>query len=333
MKRFVWLIPFLVLSVLGTNLVTFAADTSYPFVKVSLRLPWVFTSQFAGVFVAAKKGYFAEEGLQVDIQPGGIGISSIPLVAGGADDFGIHDAASLIKARQTGMPLVAVANIFQEHPGAVFALASSGISKPEDLVGKTVGTHVGGPDDLTKAMLRHLGISVDSVHWVNVGYDITPLLTGKIDALTCYATNEPVQAEVEGYKVNVISPYDYGIKTFSDVLFTTEKMIKAHPVLVYKMTEALLRGWAYALSHLDETADIVLSYNPNLKRAQVMGELQAEKPLIITDDTKVMGLGWMSQERWSAVQDVVYGMGQLPAKINVSSIFTTRFLPHIIPQG
>jgi len=102
------------------------ADDSSETVAVSLRLPWFPSAQFAGSYVALDKGYFADEGLDVTINPGGFDVNPITLVASGSDTFGLHDTNSLVFAAAEDIPLITAATFLQKHPGAIMALKSSG---------------------------------------------------------------------------------------------------------------------------------------------------------------------------------------------------------------
>ena len=218
-------------------------------VDVSLRLPWFPSVQFAGSYVAAAKGFFEEEGLNVTINPGGFDVNSITLVAAGSDDFGLHDTNSLIFASVEEIPLVTVATYLHAHPGAIMSLESSGFESLDDVEGATIGFQEGGPWQLTQAMLTQNGIDPDSLNQVAVGFDLTPLFEGDIDLITVFSTNEPVLAELQGFPVDVFIPYDYGVQAAANALFTTTSFRQDHPEVVCGMVRAMARGWQYAFDN------------------------------------------------------------------------------------
>lgn len=302
------------------------APTAAP-LKVSLRLPWITNTQFAGAYVALDKGWFKDEGLDVDIRAGGIDKNSITLVAAGSDTFGIHDTGSLILARAQGMPLKAIGTIFQIHPGGVMALADSGINSMADFKGRTIGYQEGGPWMLTQAMMQANGVSVDDVKKVTVQYDISPLLNKQVDLFTIYATNEPLIAERQGFKVKVFLPYDNGVKTAADTVFAREDFLQQHPEAARGFMKALIRGWEYALANKDEATAIVLKYAPDLDKATELAQLQAEEPFILNDEAKANSIGYMSLEKWQNIYNVLKAQGQLTVDVDVSQMFTTEFLP------
>lgn len=289
--------------------------------EVSLRLPWLLTTQFAGPYVALDQGYFEEEGLDVTINPGGFDVNPITLVAAGTETFGLHDMGSLILARAQDIPLVSVATFFQKHPGAVMALSSSGIETLEDFEGKTVGFQEGGPWLLTQAMLEANGIDPASLTQTTVGFDLTPLYTEQVDLFTVYATNEPLLAAAQGHEPVVFLPYDYGIETSSEALFTRDDYLAENPDVVCGMVRAIRRGWEYALANPEEAVDIVLAAGGEGERDAELAQLEAQVPHIVTDDTEQFGIGYMTEARWQAAEDVLTQYGQLEVDVDITSVF------------
>jgi NitT/TauT family transport system substrate-binding protein len=307
---------------------TTAADTTAPPttaapVAVSLRLPWFISAQFAGSYVALAKGYFADEGLDVTINPGGFDVNSITLVAAGTDTFGLHDTNSLIFAAAEGIPLITVATYLQKHPGAVMALASSGYQTLDDLVGATIGFQEGGPWQLTQAMLVKNGVDPDSLKQIAVGFDLTPLFEGDIDLMTVFSTNEPILAAQQGFDTTVFVPYDYGVETSANALFTTKSYFDEHPDVVCGMERAIARGWEYALANQEEAADIVVAADPdNLDRDKELRSLAAIEDSVLTPDAVANGIGSMSFERWQTADQVLRDYGGLTEPVDLNAIYS-----------
>lgn len=307
----------------GSASPTTSSDTVTGPVPVSLRLPWFPSAQFAGEYVALSKGFFAEEGLDVTINPGGFDINSITLVAAGTDTFGLHDTNSLILANAEGIPLVTVATFLQKHPGAIMALASSSLTSLEDLEGKTIGFQEGGPWQLTQAMLIKNGIDPASLKQIAVGFDLTPLFEGDIDLITVFSTNEPIVAELQGFETTVFVPYDYGIETSANALFTTSEYFDANQDVACAMVRAIAHGWEYALDHQEEAADIVVAVDPeNLDRGKELLSLAAIEDDVLTPDALSRGIGSMTIERWQTAEDVLRDYGGLTVDVDPNSIYT-----------
>lgn len=299
-----------------------SAEAAEP-VAVSIRLPWFPGSQFAGSYVAQEKGFFADEGLDVTINPGGFDTNSITLVAAGTDTFGMHDTNSLIFAAVEEIPLVTVATFLQKHPGAIMALAEKGYETLDDLVGARIGFQEGGPWMLTQAMLVKNGIDPDSLDQVTVGFDLTALFEGQIDLQTVFATTEPIIAEAQGIETTVFVPYDYGVETSANALFTTKQYLEQNPDVVCSMVRAIARGWEYTFENPDEAAEIVVAVDPdNL-------DLEVEKRIIAamdgavrTPDAMENGIGSMTRERWQTTVDVLRDFGGLEADVDLDSVYS-----------
>ena len=292
-------------------------------VSVSLRLPWFPNTQFTGSYVAHAKGFFAEEGLDVTVNPGGFDVNSITLVAAGSDTFGLHDTGSLLFAASEDIPLVTVATYFHKHPGAVLTLADSGIETLEDFEGRRIGFAEGGPWQLTQAMLAKNGIDVDALEHVAIGFDLAPLLNGDVDLKTVFATNEPVLAEQQGFDVRVFIPYDYGIETSANALFITEDYFEDNPETVCAMVRAISRGWEYAFANPEEALDIVMAVDPeNLDRAKEARSLEAVQDAVLTPDAVADGIGSMKHSRWEAAHEVLRTYGGLETDVDLDSVYS-----------
>lgn len=296
-------------------------------VKLSLRLPWIKNAQAAGPFCALEKGYFAEEGLDVEINAGGPDANSITLVAAGSDTFGLHDTNSLTLARAEGLPLVTLAAFWQKHPGCVFALKESGIEELKDFEGKKLGFKEGGPWTLTQAMLTAHGVDLDSIEQISVGFDVSPILEGQVDLFTGFATNEPLQVAREGKEAVVFLPFDYGIETSTEALFTTEEYLAANPDVACGMVRAIRRGWEYALANKEDAINIVLKYGgEELDFDLQMEQLIAQEDFIVTPDTEKYGIGYMTEERWQIGEDVLKEQGLLEIDVDVTEAFSMQCL-------
>ena len=299
-----------------------AAESQEP-VAVSIRLPWFPGSQFAGSYVAQEKGFFADEGLEVTINPGGFDTNSITLVAAGTDTFGMHDTNSLVFASVEEIPLITVATFLQKHPGAIMALAEKGYETLDDLVGARIGFQEGGPWMLTQAMLVKNGIDPDSLEQQTIGFDLTALFEGQIDLQTVFATTEPIIAAAQGVDTTVFVPYDYGVETSANALFTSQSYFEENPDVVCAMVRAMARGWEYVFENPDEAAEIVVAVDPdNL-------DLEVEKLIIAamdgavrTPDAMENGIGSMTQERWQTTVDVLRDFGGLEAEVDLGSVYS-----------
>lgn len=297
---------------------------------VVVVLKWLHQAQFAGNYVADQKGYYKDAGLAVTLVPFDYKTFPVDEVAAGRAQFGVAGAEEVLVAREQGKKLKALAAIYQESPVVAYALASSGISKPTDFIGKKVGMeNTVGVQAVTHAMMAAQGIDYQkNITEVPIDFTIKDVLDHKVDVGTGYATNEPIQVEESGQKVNIIYPTKYGVNIYADVLFTTEDMIASHPDLVRGYVDATIRGWQYALEHVDEAVHITLLYkdpnNTSLNFAHQKALLTASMPFIRPTSATVIGS--MNYISWKRTQQLLLDYHILTDSTDVANAYTSDFL-------
>ncbi len=292
--------------------------------QVSVRLKWLHAAQFAGLYVADQKGFYAEENIEVTLNPGGLEHDESELVASGQDDFGIVDASQALVARDKGNPVVVITVIYRISPMVCFALQESGIEKPGDFIGRRV---VVNPADFTlPAMMGKLGLGMDQIEAVPPGYNMEPFFTGEVDVWTGYLTDQVIRAREQGYELNLIYPDNYGIHVYGDTFITTERMVEENPDLVERFLRATLRGWRYAIENPDEAVAVTLKYDENLDEAHERASMEAQIPLIHTGEDQI---GWMRDEIWQGMHRMMLEHGILDEPVDVDRLYTIEFLQKV----
>ncbi len=291
--------------------------------KVKLRLKWIKHSQFAGYFTAEQKGFYEQNGIDVEIIPGGAESPSIQMVASGSEHFGITGMGQLMEARAKDVPVVALAIIYRKNPLIWFSV-NPNITTAQDFVGRKVGVTIGSNSDmLFRAMLKKAGVDINQIEIVPVKYSISILLSGEIDAYEGYMINQPLLAREHGFETYIINPTDYGINFYGDTLFTTEKMIEKNPDLVRRFVKASIAGWEYAYNHPDEAVTYTLMYSDQLKREHETGLMQISLDLIRPDDKPI---GTMERSILEEMHELLVSNEILDKPINLDELYTTEFL-------
>lgn len=291
---------------------------------ITLKLKWVHQAQFAGNYVAIEKGFYANEGFSVTTVPFSFESPSIDAVVSGTADFGITGADELVLARAKGMPIQAIAVIYKTNPVVAYALKKSGITKPQDFIGKTVGLERGlNVEYLYAAMMKKLDIDRSKINEITIGYDNKELLAGETDVSTGYIINEPNQVIEAGQEVNTILMADYGVNMYADVLFAREDTIQLKPDMVARFLKATLQGWRYAIEHEQEAVTMTLAYATTSTRVHESRMLESSVPLIYTSDSP---LGWMDAASWQNVQNILLEQKILDKPIVITDAYTTQFL-------
>ncbi|RWR14711.1 ABC transporter substrate-binding protein [Paenirhodobacter populi] len=234
---------------------------------VKLQLKWVTQAQFAGYYVAKDKGFYEEEGLSVEIMPGGPDIAPTQVMAGGGADVTVDWLPSALAAREKGLPLVNIAQPFKSSGMMLTCLAETGITGPEDFRGKTLGVWFGGNEYPFLSWMATLKIPTDGspegVTVLKQGFNVDPLLQKQAACISTMTYNEYWQVIDAGIKPEELVTFKYedeGVATLEDGLYVMEDKL-ADPAFKEKMVKfvrASMKGWKYAEENPDEAADIVL---------------------------------------------------------------------------
>ena len=302
-----------------------AEVTSFP--PVSVVLDWFPWSNHAGLFIAKDRGYFAAEGLDVDIHPPADPATILQTVATGRDDFGINYQTGVLIARQEGVPVVSIAAIVQHPLNSVMTLKGSGITEPKDLAGKTVGWP-GIPDNepLLDTMLKSQGKSLEDVELVNVGFALVPALIGKkVDAIVgAYWVHESISAINQGFPVNIMRMEQHGVPDFYElVLVTNEENIKENPELVRRFVRAVTRGYQDAIADPQGAVELLKRVRPEVDLAIESPGVDMLAPLWNSDQGV---FGWQDEARWVEFAAWMEETGLLKPGSDVSAAFDNSFV-------
>ncbi|WP_249691415.1 ABC transporter substrate-binding protein [Stappia sp. WLB 29] len=234
---------------------------------ITLQLKWVTQGQFAGYYVAKDKGFYEEEGLNVTIKPGGPDIAPPQVIAGGGADVIIDWMPAALASRERGVPLVNIAQPFKESGMMLVCLKETGITKPEDFRGRTLGVWFFGNEYPFLSWMSKLGISTEGgpegVTVLKQGFNVDPLLQKQADCISTMTYNEywqVIDAGIAESDLIIFKYEDQGVATLEDGLYVMEENLE-DPAFVDKMVRfvrATMKGWEYSRENPDEAADIVL---------------------------------------------------------------------------
>ncbi|CAG1023355.1 partial Virulence sensor protein BvgS, partial [Patescibacteria group bacterium] len=270
-----------------------------PIEKVKLQLKWFHQFQFAGYYAAKEQGYYAEEGLDVDILERSPDKDIIKQVTSGEVDFAISDSG-ILSYYAKGEAIVALAAIFQHNPTVFIAKQSSGIISPYEMQGKKVMLDFVGSDD---APLRAILADTNSNYQlIKHSFNTDDLINNKVDIMSAYLSNEPFYFQKKGIKINIINPQSYGIDFYGDILFTRQQQINEHPERVEKFRRATLKGWQYALDHSEQLIQLIhQKYHSKQSIEHLRFEAQITRKLILADS---IPLGQIESHRLQKVADI-----------------------------
>jgi NitT/TauT family transport system substrate-binding protein len=235
--------------------------------KVTLQLKWVTQAQFGGYYVAKDKGFYEEENLDVEIKPGGPDIAPAQVLAGGGADVIIDWMPSALATREKGVSLVNIAQPFKSSGMMLTCRKDTGITKPDDFKGRTLGVWFFGNEYPFLSWMSTLGIKTDGgpdgVTVLKQGFNVDPLLQKQADCISTMTYNEYWQVIDAGIKPEELINFKYedqGVATLEDGIYVLEDKLK-DPEFADKMVRfvrASMKGWKYAEENNDEAAMIVL---------------------------------------------------------------------------
>ncbi len=291
---------------------------------ITLQLGWTHSAQFAGYYAAVENGDYANEGIEVTFVEGGPGVDGTNSVVSGEVQFGLASGHNLLAAREEGKSVRAIATIYRRSPFIFFSLADSGITRPEDFVGKTIQIRGRARVTLLK-MMDNVGIAPE-LYEEDADAGTDDLFLGEVDVATGWVTVDVLEAKRAGIELNIIYPDDYGVHFNSDNIFSTDDFLAANPDLVARFLRATFNGWRYAIENPDEAASLVEAYNPEADISLETDSLIASVPFIHTGEDQI---GWMRPEIWKAMYDILMEQGLLDESYNVEDVYTMEFLERV----
>ena len=295
--------------------------------QVSLALDWFPWSNHSGLYVAQERGYFEEQGLEVNIYVPGDPSTVLQTVGAGRDDFGISYQPELLLAREQGIEAVSIMAMVQHPLNSVMALTESGIVEPKDLKGKKVGAP-GLPSDeaLIDTMLRNQGLTIDDVEMVNVGFDLIPALISKnVDAIVgAYWVHESISATNQGFDLNIMRMEENGVPDFYElVIVASEEKIADDPDTVLKFVKAVTKGYKDAIADPLDAVAVLKSVKPETDLEIENPGVALLAPLWATDNGV---FGWQEQARWDEFANWMVASGRLSSADGASAAYDNSFV-------
>jgi len=289
---------------------------------IHLVLGWLAEPSRGGYFAALQQGYYEGEGFEMFMDPG-TRVSAVQLVAAGRADFGLGDVDELLSARDKGIPVVGLFAPFQTSPRVLLYHQGQPIDDFTDLDGRTVFVDPG--DEWWEFVKDEY--SLTEVQEQSYTGGLQPFITDEESVNQGFLGQEDLALAEEGIPVDYLVVGDSGFNPYTNVLFTTEEYIEQNPDVVRRMVEASVRGWEYYQENYPEVNVFLQQYNQELTPEAMDANAEAQAPLIYGGDAETNGVGWMTEERWAEIGDILTRVGVLENTVEASTAFTTENLP------
>lgn len=283
--------------------------------EVTIQLRWLHQFQFAGYYMALEKGFYKDAGLEVSLLEGGPdALQPIEEMLSGRSDFAVTSSGVVID-RMEGKPVKAVAAIMQTSPIVWITLKSANITSIKDLVGRKAMLMPAPESAELLTVLKKESFNFSQVEFQPTSFDIQDLVKGKTEAYDGYISNEPYQLTEQGVEFNLINPRDYGVNFYSDVLVTRDTLAESNPELVSRVRDASLKGWEYALNHIEETVHLIhREYAPEKSLEHLRFEARTIRKLILPE---LVQIGHMNPSRWQFIAESYRNLDMTSAGVDL----------------
>jgi len=297
------------------------AQTPQP---VSFRLNFNPNAEHAPYYLGKKKGFYAAEGVDLNILPGTGSATAVKLVGAGDSMFGVAVADAVTVGRAQRIPVVSLGVLLQGSPTVLASLKAQNITKPADLYGKKVGTN---PQSTVyafwKAFVKLNNLDMSKITEVAVtGQVVGPMLAGSVDAAGLLLTNEVVIIESRGQALNIINYADHGVKSYGQTLFTSDKLLKENPDLAKRVARATFKSWTYTLANVNEAIDALAEAVPETDRKLETTKWTNIKALVSSPDTQKSGFGAQTLDGWKQTYQTFKLGGLIETDFDPQSLFS-----------
>lgn len=298
------------------------SDGSQELIPITQVTNWFPSPERAGQYTALYKGFYEEAGFDMTIESGGPGVSTTQIVATGEAQFGMGQGDDILFARQNGIPVVALAAVFQTNPQALMFHANQNITGFEDLNGYKVYVGAGAP--FWQYISKKFELEVEEYQYTG---SLITFIEDEQAVTQSYATNEPYVAELQGADVDYLLIGESGYPSYANILYTTEDFLAENPELVKAYVEASIKGWLYYMDNYDEINPMVMELIADPAEDIFRSGAQLLQPFALEGDAIEHGFGYMTEERWQVLIDILTDLELIDIDVEASEVFTTEFIP------
>ena len=301
--------------------------------KVDFILNWVPGGDHAPYYFAKKQGWYAREGLDVNLEPGRGSALATQKVGAGANALGLADMGGVLVAKGKGADLVAVFNVYANSPQGLYWLKSSGIKSVKDLVGKKIGNPAGdGARTMWPALAKANGIDPKAVTWVNIDANakLSALKAKSIDATTSfYNIHHIFQAEL-GNDMGFLAWRDAGLNPYGNSVIVNRQFLEKNRAAVEKFVRVTQRAFAACVDDPKPCVQALIDANGALKFDNEMVNWSLGEVLMSDKFSREIALGIHEDARMQADYELVREYIGIDKPFDVKATYDNSFLDRSI---
>lgn len=298
--------------------------------KVTYRHTFILNGTYAPQYLAIDKGYFAEQGLEVEFFEGrGSGLN-VKLVGAGTESFASSDFGVVSKAVAEGVPIKAIFGELQETPMSVISLLETGIKTPKGLVGKRIASFPGSA--LSQVFPAFLKVNKINIKEVKLVFAEPPalhtlLMQKQVDAILLYFHDNVPLLESRGAKAAYLKFSDWGVNQLGNGIIANRKTLQEKPDMVRRFIQAFARGIKYSEANPEEAIAALMKRGPRASKEVLLKTFLNAIPLGHTKYSKGKPVGWTAKEDWENTQELMLQYGEQKKRLPVEEFYTNEFIP------
>ena len=315
-----------------TLIAAFAAAAIFPAhaqQKLDFILNWVPGGDHAPYYYAKKLGWYAKEGIDLNLEPGKGSALATQKVGAGANPIGLADMGGVLVAKSKGADSVAVFNVYANSPQGLYWLKSSGIKSIKDFPGKKIGNPAAdGARTMWPALAKANGIDPKSVTWVNIDANakLSALKSKSIDITTSFYNIHHIFKRELGADMGFLAWRDVGLNPYGNSVIVNEAFLAKNKPMIGKFVKVTQRAFAACVKESKPCVQALIDANGALSFDNELVNWQLVEVLMSDRISQTVALGWHDDARMKADYELVHDYIGIDKPFNVKSTYTNEFL-------
>jgi len=311
---------------LSVAALAWSAAPSHAQEKFTYQTNWYAQAEHGGFYQALATGLYQRAGLEVTLKMGGPQLNSLQMMVAGQADCMMSTDMAMLLARNSGVPVMTVASVFQKDPQVL--IAHEDVKSFADMKGKTIFIGAASHRTFWPWLKARYGLTDAQVRPYT--FNIQPFVADRNSVMQGFLTSEPFSLQKQGVKVNVLMFSDHGYPAYNTTISCMEKTVKERRRAVSAFVQATMEGWKSYLKGDPSPANALIKKdNPNMTDDKIANgiKLLNETGMVFGGDAATMGVGVVTDARMKKTYDMMVEMKLLdPAKVDLKKTYTTQFV-------
>ncbi|MBM3524048.1 MAG: ABC transporter substrate-binding protein, partial [Alphaproteobacteria bacterium] len=296
--------------------------------KLALRLDWKPGGQHTPFYFAKERGYYAQEGIDLQIISGSGSSDSVKQLGTRSVDLAIVDALVLVQAAEQRVPVKAVAVYYQRTPIVLISPKVKPVTSVQQLTGD-VKVGAGKASAVYQglvAMLAANNLKPEQIKMVDIGFGVQPLLVKQVDALMGFTNVQPIELESAGMVAYEMFISDHGVSAYGLTISANDELIGRQPALITGFLRATKKAVQEIATARQAGVDAVVKAAPEISATREIKALERTFPLWVPKGGDVAGFGAQSEQGWQQTIDVARRVGLIEKATAPRSVYNASFL-------